>query len=256
MNAQGYPETQQEAIIHFSDAQVCHDFMVKMRWPNGVVCPRCNCEDVRYSQTKGAKPRRLWNCYNCKKQFTVKVGTIFEDSPLGLEKWLPAVWLIVNAKNGISSYEIHRALGITQKTAWFMAHRIRLALQVGNFEKMSGTVEADETFVGGKASNMHKDKRVAKIQGRGTVGKTAVLGLLERDTKTGKPKRVKAQVVEDTSSETLHAAIRENVEEGTELHTDAWKSYRGLTPDYIHYFVDHAVAYAEGHVSTNGLERV
>jgi transposase-like protein len=254
MNVQGYPETLQEAILYFSDAQVCHDFMVNMRWPNGVTCPRCGCEDVRYSQTKGAKPRRLWNCYGCKKQFTVKVGTIFEDSPLGMEKWLPAVWIIVNAKNGVSSHELGRSLGVTQKTAWFMLHRIRLALQVGSFDKMSGTIEADETFIGGKASNMHKSKRIAKIQGRGTVGKTAVLGLLERDSKTGKPKRVVAQVVPDTGAETLQGAIHEKGEAGSEIHTDAWKAYRGLTPDYFHFFVDHAIAYAEGHVTTNGLE--
>ncbi|MEO6909028.1 MAG: IS1595 family transposase, partial [Abditibacteriaceae bacterium] len=114
MTENGYPETAQEAIIHFSDAQVCHDFMVQMRWPDGVVCPHCGGMDARFTQTKAVKPRRLWNCHDCKKQFSLKSGTIFEDSPLGLEKWLPAVWLIVNAKNGISSCELHRALGVTQ----------------------------------------------------------------------------------------------------------------------------------------------
>jgi transposase-like protein len=253
MNEQGYPTTQQEAIIYFSDSRVCHDFMVQMRWADGVACPRCGDMDVRYSETKSAKPRRLWNCYGCKKQFTVKVGTIFEDSPLGLEKWLPCIWLIVNAKNGISSCEISRALGVTQKTAWFMAHRIRLALQQGSFEKMSGQVEADETFIGGKASNMHKSQRAKKIQGRGSVGKAVVLGLLERSAK-GKPSKVLAKVVPDTSTQTLVGEIRYHVEEGSEVYTDAWKAYRALTPQFKHEFVDHAVAYVQGNVSTNGLE--
>ena len=246
---QPLPQTQIEAIRYFEDPDNCHNFMVSRRWPNGVTCPRCGSQSIG----KLSKPRYVWNCKGCKKQFTVKVGTVFEDSPLPLTKWLPAVWLIVNAKNGISSCEIARALGVTQKTAWFMAHRIRTALHAGSFEKLSGTIEADETFIGGKASNMHKSKREAKIQGRGTVGKAIVLGLLERDEK-GKASKVKAKVIPDTQRETLHAEISQHVETGSQVFTDAWKAYRDLSPAYAHQFVDHAVAYVQGNVSTNGLE--
>ncbi len=244
------PQTLQQAIEYFADEDTCHAFMVSMRWVNGVTCPRCGCEDS--GRIKFIETRRIWRCNACKKQFSVKVGTIFEDSPLPMKSWLGAVWMIVNAKNGISSCEIARSLGVTQKTAWFMAHRIRLALQAGSFEKLKGQVEADETFIGGKASNMHKAEREKKIKGRGSVGKAVVLGLLERQD--GKPSKVRAKVVKDTTSETLQSEVRENVEAGSELFTDAWKSYRGLGVEYQHRFVDHAVAYVDGQVSTNGLE--
>jgi len=127
-----------------------------------MVVMRCGTLDPYY-----VKSRRIWKCRACAKQFSVKVGTIFEDSPIGLDKWLAAMWMIANAKNGISSYEIHRALGVTQKTAWFMLHRIRLALQAGSLDKLSGEIEVDETYIGGKARNMHKGKREAKGRGRG-----------------------------------------------------------------------------------------
>src|SRR5438046_10738817 len=146
------------AIRHFSDAETCHEFLTEMRWPEGVSCPRCGSTDISNLML----PRRIWNCRGCKKQFSVKVGTIFEDSPLGLEKWLPATWLIVNAKNGISSCELARDLGVTQKTAWFMLHRIRLAMQDGSIEKFSGRVEADETYIGGAARFMHKNRKTGK----------------------------------------------------------------------------------------------
>jgi transposase-like protein len=170
------PKTLQEAIKYFSDDLLCVNFIALLRWENGIaVCPRCESDKTSFLST-----RKIWKCKACKKQFSVKVGTIFEDSPIGLDKWLCAIWLITNCKNGVSSYEIHRAIGVTQKTAWFMLHRIRLAMQTGTFTKLSGDVECDETFVGGKAKNMHKSNRDKKIQGRGSVGKTAVMGLLER----------------------------------------------------------------------------
>lgn len=171
------PRTLQEAIIFFQDANVAHEFAVNLRWLEGVTCPHCESKNVGFIST-----RRVFKCKNreCRKQFTVKTGTIMEDSPLGLDKWLCAIWLIANAKNGISSYEIHRALGVTQKTAWFLLHRIRLAMQSGSFEKLSGEVEVDETFIGGKARNMHEWKRKMKIKGRGASGKAIVLGILER----------------------------------------------------------------------------
>lgn len=241
------PQTLQQAILYFSDADACLEFVKQMRWPDGVVCPRCECKEVGFIST-----RRTWKCKRCKKQFTAKVGTIFEDSPIGFEKWLPALWLIASAKNGISSYELHRAIGVTQKTAWFMLHRIRLAMNNGSIEKMGGTIEADETFIGGKARNMHKGKRQAK--GRGTVGKAVVMGLLERHSATGEKSKVKVRHIKNTSRRTLHGQIKQHVTPGSEVFTDALPSYKGLEPDFCHKFVDHAERYVDGHVHTNGLE--
>jgi transposase-like protein len=206
--------------------------------------PACGLVDKKHYYLK---TRRVWKCRSCKKQFSVKVGTIFEDSPIGMDKWLPAMWMMVSCKNGISSYELARALGVQQKTAWFMTHRLRLAMQTGTFEKLSGEVEADETFIGGKARNMHKSKREQKIQGRGASGKVAVMGLLERHGE------VRTKIVPDTKSRTLQVEIRENVKPGSEVHTDALRSYRGLDAEYVHNVVDHAEKYVDGHVHTNGL---
>jgi len=239
------PKTLLEAIRYFADLDVATEYFAKARWPEGPVCPKCGVLDEKHYYLKS---RRVWKCRACKKQFSVKVGTVMEDSPLGLDKWLPAMWLLVNCKNGISSYELAKDLGIQQKSAWFMLHRIRLAMQTGTFEKLSGQVEADETFIGGKARNMHKSKREEKITGRGASGKVAVMGLLERHGK------VKTKVVPDTRSRTLQVEIRENVEPGSEVHTDALRSYRGLDPEYVHNVVDHAEKYVDGHVHTNGLE--
>jgi transposase-like protein len=224
------PQTLMESIRYFSDPDICLKFVVALRWPDGPFCPRCQALDPIFIST-----RRVWKCKGCKKQFSVKVGTIFEDSPLGLDKWLAGIWLIANAKNGISSYEIHRALKVTQRSAWFLLHRIRLAMQEGTFEKMQGTVEADETFVGGKAKNMHAGRR--KAQGRGAVGKAIVMGLLERAEKGSK---VKTKVVPTTRKGTLQAEIRDNVLPGSEVFTDALLSYRGLEADYIHESIDQA----------------
>ncbi|HYX26088.1 MAG TPA: IS1595 family transposase, partial [Thermoanaerobaculia bacterium] len=183
------PETLLEAVKFFSDQDVSLAFVAKLRWPNGVTCPRCDAGDPSFLST-----RKIWKCKGCKKQFSAKVGTIFEDSPLGLDKWLPALWMVINCKNGISSYEMARALGVTQKSAWFMNHRIRLAVQEGTFEPMSGEVEVDETYIGGLARNMHQSKRAQKIIGTGGAGKTAVMGLLERHGEDGHSK-VRAKVV-------------------------------------------------------------
>lgn len=195
-----FPQTLLEAIRYFTNPDNCLNFMIMLRWPNGITCPACESKEANFIKT-----RRLWICKACKKNFTVKKGTIMEDSPIGLDKWLAAIWMIANDKNGISSYEIHRGLGITQKSAWFLLHRIRLAMQNGSLEKFSGPVEADETFVGGKAKNMHKDKREAKIKGRGAAGKAIVMGILERHGE------VRAKVVPNTSGETLQAEIRKHV---------------------------------------------
>ncbi|PLS84761.1 MAG: DDE transposase [Actinobacteria bacterium] len=239
------PKTLLEAIRYFSDLNVATDHVAKTRWPDGPVCPACGTVSERHYYLK---TRRVWKCRECKKQFSVKVGTIFEDSAIGLDKWLPAMWMLANSKNGVSSHEMARSLGITQKSAWFVLQRLRLAMQAGSIEKLSGEVEADETFIGGKARNMHKKKREEKIQGRGASGKVAVMGLLERHGK------VQTKVVPDTKKRTLQPEIRENVEPGSEVFTDALKSYEGLDPEYVHQVIDHAEKYAEGKVHTNGLE--
>lgn len=241
-NEPNFPKTLQDAIKYFSDADTCVTFMAMLRWPDGVTCPICEGTAVSYLST-----RRLWKCKACKKQFSVKVGTVMEDSPIGLDKWLCAIWLISNAKNGISSCEIHRALGVTQKTAWFLLHRIRLAMQSGTFEKMSGQVEVDETYIGGLARNMHRDKR-KRLGGTGGSGKVAVMGLLERDGK------VRAKVLCDIKQGTLQGEVRDNVESGCELFTDAHRSYHGLKADYIHKVIDHAEKYVDGQIHTNGIE--
>jgi transposase-like protein len=178
----------------------------------------------------------------------VKVGTIFEDSPLGLDKWLPAVWLIANSKNGISSHELGRSLGVTQKSAWFMLHRIRLAMQTGSFGKLDGEVEVDETFIGGKARNMHKHDRARKITGTGYADKTIVVGMKQRDGE------VRATVIPDTSRRVLEGLIEENVEPGASVYTDELRSYRALSRMYAHETVDHAEKYVDGRAHTNGLE--
>jgi transposase-like protein len=240
------PKTLQEAIIHFADFENCKAFMVGLRWPDGKVkCPRCGAEKVSWLDKA-----RVWKCYakHERPTFTLKTGTIFEDSPIALEKWLPAVWLIVACKNGISSYEVSRALGISQKSAWHMDHRIRFALHQGSFEKMlSGHVEVDETFIGGKARNMHASKRARRITGTGGKDKTPVIGILERGGK------VRTAVVPNRKRKALQAEVRKHVEAGSALYTDALQSYNGLD-EFQHQVVDHAVQYVDGQVHTNGLE--
>lgn len=253
VSAKDFPQTLQQAIVYFADPVNALEFMIALRWPDGVItCPRCGSPRHTFIST-----RRTWQCTNkeCKKMFTVKLGTVMEDSPIGLDKWLTAMWLICNAKNGISSYEIHRAIGITQKSAWFLLHRIRLAMQNGTFEMMSGTVEGDETFIGGKARNMHKERRENLIKGRGAVGKAIVAGILERGNKeAGETSRMTASVVADRSAETLQGQIRASVEAGSNVITDEWTAYEGLDADYIHSVINHSVKYAEGHIHTNGAE--
>lgn len=246
-----YPQTLQEAILHFADKQVAFEFMKNVRWPDGVVkCPQCGTARVSFLST-----RKMWTCLECKtrRQFTLRVGTIFEDSPLGLDKWICAMWLLSNAKNGISSYELGRSIGVTQRTGWFMLHRIREALRNGSIEKMKGIVEADETFVGPNADFMHQDVKKKKGIGRGFTAKTAVMGLLEHGNGKGKSK-VRAKVIKNTRKKTLKENIDAHVDKGVTLHTDAWIAYQSMGSDYIHRFVDHAVRYVQDNVHTNGLE--
>lgn len=239
------PKTLQEAILYFSDPDNCLNYLAAKRWPDGVSCPTCGSKNVSFSAS-----RHIWQCssHHPKRQFSVKVGTIFEDSAIGLDKWLTAVWMLSNCKNGISSYEVGRDLGVTQKTAWFMLHRIRLALQDETGGKLGGEVESDETYIGGLARNMHKSKRAKKISGTGGVDKVAVMGLLERHGK------VKTAVLPDAQRETLHGKVRDHVEFGSQVFTDDWLGYKGLDADYVHSVINHAEAYVRENVHTNGLE--
>ena len=242
------PATLHEAIRYFADPDVALTFLVCLRWPHGVFCPACNAKNPGFLKT-----RRIWKCRDCGRQFSVKLGTIFEDSPIGLDRWLPALWMLANSKNGISSYELGRALGVTQKTAWFMLHRIRLAMQSRTFRKMKGNVEADESFLGGAAKFMHHDKKKRVVRGTGGMDKVAVFGLLQRG-KGKKASRVVASVVSRIRKRDLQKQVREKVKAGSALFTDAFWSYKGLDADYKHQVVDHAREYVRGQVHTNGLE--
>jgi transposase-like protein len=243
-----FPQTLQQAIAYFADAQRTFDYSVKLRWPSGkITCPRCGHGEHSFIST-----RKIWYCKGCKKQFTVKVGTIFEDSALGMDKWLTAVWLIVNCKNGISSYEVGRALGITQKSAWFMMHRIRLAMQSKSFVKMLGgvgkEVEADETFIGGKARFMHYGRRRKIITQNTAKDKAAAFGIMERGGE------VRTFAVPNRKKRALQSEILRHVEPGTPVYTDALMSYMGLNEKFAHEVIDHARTYVRGRVHTNCLE--
>ena len=242
------PKTLQQAIRHYSDEQVCIDAVAAMRWPKGVpVCPACGHKEHYYLKTQ-----KRWKCKECHKQFTVKLGTVFEESPISLTKWLPALWMLVSCKNGISSYELASALGVSQKTAWFMLQRLRLALQDDFFGSKLGTnggeVEVDETFIGGKARNMHVSERKRRITGTGTKDKTAVIGILERGGK------IRAAVVPNRKKRALQDEVRKHVTAGAALYSDALKSYDGLAGEYARQVIDHATQYVDGRVHTNGLE--
>jgi transposase-like protein len=250
MAANPLPRTLVEAVKYFAIPENCLSYMVATRWPDGVTCPVCGSRKVHFDRT-----RMGWRCTSkhAYRKFTLKTGTIFEDSPIGLDKWLPAVWMITGAKNGISSWELHRALGVTQKTAWFMLHRIRLAMQGTDGGKLGGEVEVDETFIGGKARNMHAAKRRERIKGRTGFGKAAVIGLLERNSPERKS-RVRTAVVGTTRRPELSRKIEQHVHDGSKVFTDALPSYDHLSLYYQHAVIDHAECYAKGEVHTNGIE--
>jgi len=241
------PKSLQEAIVYFSNPNNCIDYLAIRRWPNGkVICPTCGCATVKFSEK-----RRTWTCakHHPKREFSIKIGTVMEDSPIPLDKWLTATWMVTNCKNGISSYEIARDVKVTQKSAWFMLHRIRLAMRDEFFgSKLDGEVEVDETFIGGKARNMHVSERKRRITGTGGKDKTAVVGILERGGK------VRASVIPNRRRKVLQEEVRKHVTAGAALYTDALMSYEGLAGEYAHQVVDHATQYVDGRVHTNGLE--
>jgi transposase-like protein len=246
------PKTLQEAIQHFTDEQVCIDAVAAMRWPDGVVCPHCRAKEPYYLKTQ-----KRWKCKECRKQFSVKVGSIFEDSPIALQKWLPAIWLLTSCKNGVSSWEIHRALGVTQKSAWFMLHRIRLGMKEdygnGPMNKIGGEgseVEVDETFIGGQKKNMHLDKKVRYEAQGGASGKTVVQGILDRTAR-----QVRAKVVPNVKRETLQTEILRQVKYGTQVYTDEAVAYeQGLQRRFVHDMVNKTESYVRGRVHVNGVE--
>ena len=240
------PKSLQEAIVYFSNPDNCIDYLAVRRWPNGVICPGCGSTKVSFNAQ-----RRTWKCgsHHAKREFSIKIGTVMEDSAIPLDKWMTAAWMVTNCKNGISSYEIARDVKVTQKSAWFMLHRIRLAMQDDFFgSKLNGEVEVDETFIGGKARNMHVSERKRRITGTGGTDKTAVIGILERGGK------VRAAVVPSRKRKVLQEEVRKHVTAGAALYTDALLSYEGLASDYAHQVVDHATQYVDGRVHTNGLE--
>ena len=241
------PTTLQEAILYSKDPANCREYLVRRRWPNGVTCPRCNSTNVLFLEK--------YNRWHCREkhsapQFTLKTGTVMEDSPLGLDKWLPAMWLVASNRNGISSWELHRALKLTQKTAWFLLHRVRLAMQddlTGG--SLAGEVEVDETYIGGKARNMHKSRKLrVQKEGRNTGGKSIVLGMLERGRK------VRATVIPDRTKATMQPIVGANVEPGSQIFSDEYASAWRMDEDYTHKVVNHLETYVDGNVHTNGME--
>jgi transposase-like protein len=247
------PKTLQQAIEFFSNPDNCIEWLSEQRWPDGVVkCPTCGAENPPFFAA-----RRVWECKtkHSKRQFSIKVGTIFEDSPISLDKWLLATWMVTNCKNGVSSYEIHRDIGVTQKSAWFMLHRIRLAMQGDVVDTFGGEVEVDETYIGGLARNMHEWKRKAKFHGRtGGAGKTAVFGLLQRNKEKGKSKVI-TRVIPEAWRDEVREIIRETVEPGTQIYSDEHGTYNVLGSEgFKHEFIRHAETYVDGAVHTNGIE--
>jgi transposase-like protein len=243
------PTTLQQAVAMFSDPETAFQAAVGFRWPGGIVmCPRCG-------QTKHSfvKTRRLWFCYVCKKQFTVKVGTVMEDSPIDLGKWMTAIWMLANCKNGISSYELARVLGVRQNSAWFMLHRIRLAMQGKPFLRVGqegGPVEVDECFIGGKPKNMHARKRAQAQRFGQHTDKPAVMGMFDRETR-----QVRAKVVPNVKRDVLMNEILDQVTHGSNVFTDAHQGYADLRKqDFIHQTVSHINEYVRGEVHTNSIE--
>jgi len=253
------PQSLREAIAYFSnDLDVATEFLVAVRWPDGPQCPSCGSKAHSYIKT-----RRIWKCRECKRQYSAKLGTIFEDSPIPLDKWMLALWLIVNCKNGISSYEIAKDVKVTQKSAWFMLHRIREAMgdrrfgfsKLGSGDAGNGGVEVDETFVGGRAEFMHKERRV-RLERKNTESnaptyhnKTIVMGMLDREMR-----EVRAHVIPNVTRETLQNAILKHVKHGSRVFTDEATGYNSLHYRFVHDVVNHMETYVNGQIHVQGVE--
>jgi transposase-like protein len=248
------PKTLIEAVKFFAEYENCRQFMIAIRWADGQVrCPQCGATKVGYIESE-----RVYRCYAAhpKKKFSLKVGTVMEDSPIGLDKWLPVMWMMVNCKNGISSYEVARDIGITQKSAWFMLHRIRTSLKDDAASQIKidgdgGPIEVDETFIGGKYKNMHRSRRMGLKNGmKADRGKAVVMGMLERDVR-----RVRAKVIPDVTRETLQNEILRQIEKKSTVYTDGATGYDRLKAnDFIHETVTHVEEYVRGQVHTQGIE--
>ena len=240
------PRNLMDAVRHYADKENALAEVADSRWPQKIVCQHCGADSPMF-----LKSRKIWKCKKCRKQFSVKAGTVFEDSAIPLDKWLTAVWLVANCKNGISSYELMRDLGVTQKTAWFMLHRIRLAMQDDRKGgKLSGEIEVDESYIGGKARNMHKSKKANKLEGKGGgySHKIAVQGILERGG------QIRTHVIDNSRMESVVPNVEDNVEKGSHVYTDQLRSYFGLSAEYEHDVINHAEMYVNGQIHLNGLE--
>jgi transposase-like protein len=234
-----------ELITYFDTEEKCADYLAYQRWGDNPVCPHCGHEKV---YTLKGKNKR-YKCASCRKQFSVRVGTIFEDSKIELKKWFTAIWLVTSHKKGISSLQLHRDINVTQKSAWFMLQRIRYALSYDFTDSLDGEVEADETYVGGKNKNRHANKKVPNSQGRSAKDKTAVVGMVERGG------LLTASTVENVKSETLTREVVKNVKDSATLYTDEWLGYNGLKRIYDHSIVKHNQGqYVNGRVHTNTIE--
>jgi len=243
------PKTLLQAARYFADLNICEKFMRDIKWHGDEpACPRCGSKRIGE-----IKSRRILQCRDCRKQFSSKVGTIFEDSPLGLDRWFVAVWAIANCKNGISSHELSRSIGVRQSTAWFMLHRIRIAMECGTPDKFDGTSEMDTTYIGGKIDNMHSNRRDKFLGSRGSIGKTPVHGILKRKTENT-PSQINAAVIGDNGISDTISHVKQIVKRGSQVCTDEARAYDKLSPDYVHEAVDHSIAYVNGNVHCNGVE--
>jgi transposase-like protein len=245
------PTTLLEAVAYFSDLKRAHEHFEAVRWPKGAVCPRKDCQSKNVGKMSAKQGRRRWRCRACRRDFTAKVGTIFEDSPLGLDKWLPTIWMLSSMKNGISSMELSRALGVTQKTAWFMLHRVRVALKLRSFDKLTGEVEADETFVGGRLRHKRRTHYhiASGMKPVGPVGKTPVLGIMKRGGE------FRGEVLKDVRKKSLLPILYKNIDFSSNVYTDSLQSYRNLGQFYrAHEIVNHAVEYVRGNAHVNNVE--
>jgi transposase-like protein len=232
---------------YFKTEQICRNYLETIRWSGKIICPY---EDCKHDHVHKFKDGKVYRCAKCKKDFSVKVGTIFEDSKISLQKWFAAIYLITSHKKGISSLQLGKDLGVTQKTAWFMLHRVRHTFGLGTSEeKLGGNCEADETFIGGKEANKHKHKRTENTQGRSVKTKSAVVGIIERGGE------LRAKKIVDTSGEHLRRFVLDNLKFGSELNTDEWLGYKGLAHHFKHKFVKHNEGeYVQGDIHTNSLE--